>query len=169
MAPTLDDIKTVGDLTLFRTGMHYDTVVHCKGVHWTLHKSILSSRCEWFKEKLAAAKPQEGRPAVITIYEFPSDLVNTLLRFIYTAQVWHPCINDHRVVATLYNMSTHFQLPKLGSALVAEMQRRTGVLVSVRRRSGSSGGRLVVPRRFTKKQLDELVEAVRIAYNGDRV
>ncbi|KAK8102031.1 hypothetical protein PG984_015177 [Apiospora sp. TS-2023a] len=165
MASTLDDIKTVGDRTLFITGMHYDTVVHCKGVHWTLHKSILSSRCEWFREKLAAAKPQ-GRPAVIRTYEFPSDLVNTLLRFIYTAQVWHPRISDHLVVATLYNMSTHFRLPKLGEALVAEMQRRTGVIVSVRCRRGANGG---VPRRFTKKQLDELVEAVRIAYNGDRV
>lgn len=38
--------------------MHSDTEVRCQNVHWAVHKSILSSRCEWFKEKLAAAKPQ---------------------------------------------------------------------------------------------------------------
>ncbi|KAK8037852.1 hypothetical protein PG991_001198 [Apiospora marii] len=163
MASPLDDIRTLGDLTLFRTGMHFDTVVHCKNVRWALHKSILSSRCEWFKEKLEAAKPQDGRPAVIKLYGLQTDLVHTLLWFIYTAQLHHPDIKNHRVAAKLYNMSSHFKVPRLGEAVLAEIGRHAGFIVSTRRADGGA------PRSFTKKQLDELVEAVRLAYNGDRV
>lgn len=122
---------------------------------------------------------------MIKLEEFQSDLVHTLLLFIYTARTSRlfplvpldkpkcpansapelelPDIKDHRVTAKLYNMSNHFKLPKLGEAVVAAIRRHAVSIVSTRR---GAGGALV---SFTKKQLDELVEAVRLAYNGDRV
>ncbi|KAK8073175.1 hypothetical protein PG994_004074 [Apiospora phragmitis] len=162
MALKLVDIKTMGDLTLFHTGMFHDTVIHCQGVHWTLHRSILASRCQWFKEQLVA-QPRDGYlPTVIRLHQFPSDLVGTLLRFIYTAEIRHPRIGDNRVIATLYNMSIYFKIPKLGEAIVAETGRRARLIVLGRRAAAG------VVLHFRKSQLDELFGAVRIAYNGEQ-
>lgn len=58
-------------------------------------------------------------------------------------------------------MSIHFKLPKRGEALIAYTGRRATHIMSARRGAGGTS-----PRSLTKKQLDDLVETIRIAYDG---
>ncbi|KAK6839234.1 hypothetical protein PG995_007483 [Apiospora arundinis] len=157
MASQKIDIKTEEDKNLFRSGALYDTIIYCQSTRWGLHRGILTSRCQWFKENLSAHPKEDGK-AVFRLNDFSHDLVNTLLEFIYTGELGHPRIGDHRVLTTLFNMSIHYKFAKFADAVIMEANRCARVVVDGRRGEG---------RPFKKPLLDELIGAVRIAYNGD--
>lgn len=75
------------DIELLETGELSDATITCGDTTWNVHKSIIS-RCEWFKKALSG-NFQEAWTNNVDIHadDFSPDLVDAVIRFIYSGAV----------------------------------------------------------------------------------
>ncbi|ROW07264.1 hypothetical protein VMCG_03766 [Cytospora schulzeri] len=73
------------DILLLETGNFADAVIICGGKSWNVHKSIICSRCDWFRKALDG-NFEEARTNTVTISypEFYPEYIDCFISYIYS-------------------------------------------------------------------------------------
>ncbi|KAH8767336.1 hypothetical protein F5883DRAFT_670715 [Diaporthe sp. PMI_573] len=113
------------DLVLFETGNLADATVVCGDRTWNVHKVILASRCRWFKAAFYG-NMAEAVSSKVVLQEQDPDVVNIMLRFIYTKDTEMKELKRGKGLPSLFirtfRLADFFQIDELKEVATEELQ-----------------------------------------------
>jgi len=78
--------------SLFLNDSYSDVKIQCQGKIFRCHKNILSIRSKYFEACLAHQGTKESESGIIEIADHPPEVIEMLLRYIYTSEIDHDLI-----------------------------------------------------------------------------
>ncbi|KAK8054525.1 hypothetical protein PG994_009592 [Apiospora phragmitis] len=176
-------VSQEGDLFLWETGKYADVRITCRGHSMLLHRGILS-RCPWFRERLDNMFNiwQENNIYEIKLDQFSPSSLQTLLSFIYSTALLGTSRRIGKFSLTYLQRSIMKLFSPLRSSIMKSWPRymaweiystspssQTAVLnVGIQfLNSGIQYFRRNPQSRVPTRQIDQLLEGIRIAYAGD--
>ncbi|KAI1329444.1 BTB/POZ protein [Xylariaceae sp. FL0255] len=115
------------DAMLFESGENLsDVTIICSGTEWKLHKTILTTRSDWFKKALTGSF-KEAISNVVRIEEKDPEALGWMLRWIYTGELNGSCFEKddtkYRALTRLHQHADFFCLDKLVNVCEHQLKR----------------------------------------------
>ncbi|KAK8137143.1 hypothetical protein PG984_005083 [Apiospora sp. TS-2023a] len=156
------ELSRKGDMHLWMHDDKYsDLEVQCQGETWLVHRSILGSRSKYFDALISGLRKRTDGYYVLKMDAFQPDLLEAIMYFIYTGEVYHVDIEgspvDYEVHSKLHQLGGYFELQEFQEALIPRIAKNLDY-----RANCYKGGKHIL----TNEKLDELLRAIRVAYDG---